>query len=157
MADSGRPRILTVSDRAARGIRPDLSGPALADLLADRGFDVADQAVVPDAVTAVAEALIMMSRSFCGLIVTTGGTGFAPTDVTPEATASVIEREAPGLAEAMRAADPRGALTRGRAGTVDRALVVNVPGSPDGAVETLAVVLDVIPHALELLSGGHPH
>jgi molybdopterin biosynthesis enzyme MoaB len=90
-------------------------------------------------------------------VVTTGGTGFSPTDLTPEATLAVIERQAPGLAEAMRAVSPLGRLSRGLAGTVGQSLVLNVPGSPRGAVESLEAVVDVLPHALDLLSGGTPH
>ena len=88
---------------------------------------------------------------------TTGGTGFSPTDLTPEATDSVIERPAPGLAEAMRAASPLGRLSRGMGGTIGRCLVLNVPGSPKGAVESLEAVVDVLEHALELLAGDQPH
>ncbi|HVA10307.1 MAG TPA: molybdopterin-binding protein, partial [Acidimicrobiales bacterium] len=97
------------------------------------------------------------SSSFAGLVVTTGGTGFAPNDLTPEATRSVIEREAPGMAEAMRAISPLGRLSRGVAGTIGRCLVLNVPGSPKGAVESLVAVVDVCAHALDLLAGGTPH
>jgi molybdopterin biosynthesis enzyme MoaB len=89
--------------------------------------------------------------------VTTGGTGFSPTDLTPEGTRLVLEREAPGLAEAMRAVSPLGRLSRGSAGTVGASLVVNVPGSTTGAVESIEAILDVVPHALDLLGGGHPH
>jgi molybdenum cofactor synthesis domain-containing protein len=105
----------------------------------------------------VAAALRELSSSFAGLLVTTGGTGFSPTDLTPEATRSVIEREAPGLAEAMRAVSPLGRLSRGVAGAVGQCLVLNVPGSPKGAMESLEAIADVLPHALELLAGGAPH
>jgi molybdenum cofactor synthesis domain-containing protein len=105
----------------------------------------------------VSAALGDLSSSFAGLLVTTGGTGFSPTDVTPEATRSIIEREAPGLAEAMRAVSPLGRLSRGVAGAVGQCLVLNVPGSPRGAVESFEAVVDVLPHALELLLGGAPH
>ena len=94
---------------------------------------------------------------FAGLLVTTGGTGFSPTDLTPEATRSVMEREAPGLAEAMRSISPLGRLSRGVAGTIGACLVLNVPGSPKGAVESLEAVADVLGHALDLLDGGRPH
>jgi molybdopterin biosynthesis enzyme MoaB len=98
-----------------------------------------------------------MASGFAGLIVTTGGTGFGPRDQTPEGTRSVLERDAPGLSEAMRLVSPLGRLSRGVAGTKQRALILNVPGSPKGAVECLEAILDVIPHALELLGGGRPH
>jgi molybdopterin biosynthesis enzyme MoaB len=105
----------------------------------------------------VADALRQLAASFHGLIVTTGGTGFSPTDLTPEATRSVIDREAPGLAEAMRATNPLGRLSRGVAGTIGAALVLNVPGSLSGAVESIEAILEVVPHALNLLDGGRPH
>ena len=106
---------------------------------------------------AVAGELARLSASFSGLVVTTGGTGFSPTDLTPEATRSVMEREAPGLAEAMRSVSPLGRLSRGVAGTIGACLVLNVPGSPKGAVESLEAVADVLGHALDLLAGGRPH
>jgi molybdopterin biosynthesis enzyme MoaB len=98
-----------------------------------------------------------MATGFSGFIVTTGGTGFSPNDVTPEATRSVIDRQAPGLAEATRAVSPLGRLSRGVAGTLGTALILNVPGSPGGATESVEAVLDVVPHAIELLVGGRPH
>ena len=150
-------KVLTVSESVADGSREDRSGAALADRLGAAGFAVVERAVVPDGVAPVAEALRRLCEGFCGLVVTTGGTGFAPNDLTPEATSSVLERQAPGLVVAMLGADPRGRLSRGTAGTLGRALVLNAPGSPGGAVDCLESVLDVIPHALELLAGGHPH
>jgi molybdenum cofactor synthesis domain-containing protein len=105
----------------------------------------------------VAEALRAATTGFAGVVVTTGGTGFGPRDLTPEGTEAVIEREAPGLAEAMRLVSPLGRLSRARAGTVGTALVLNLPGSTNGCVECLDAVLDVIPHALDLLAGGRPH
>jgi molybdenum cofactor synthesis domain-containing protein len=150
-------KILTVSDGVAAGIREDTAGPALAARLEAAGFGVADRDVVADDTSAIAAALTEMAQDFCGLIVTTGGTGFSPNDVTPEATHLVIERAAPGLAEAMRQANPLGRLSRGVAGTLGLALVLNTPGSPAGAVEHLEAVLDALPHALELLAGGRPH
>ena len=137
--------------------RPDRSGAALAEALNGHGFHVAEVRTVPDGVPPVADALCELAAGFDGLVVTTGGTGFSPTDVTPEATRTVIEREAPGLAEAMRAVNPLGRLSRGVAGTVGSCLIVNVPGSTKGAVESIGAIVDIVPHALELLGGGHPH
>lgn len=150
-------KVLTVSESVSRGTRQDRSGEDLAAALATHGFVVVERRVAPDGVDPVAAALTDLASSFAGLVVTTGGTGFSPTDLTPEATRTVIEREAPGLAEAMRAASPLGRLSRGLAGAVGRCLILNVPGSPKGAVESLEAVVDVLPHALELLAGGAPH
>lgn len=150
-------KILTISDSVSQGTRQDRSGDELAAALADHGFQVIARRVVPDGVVPVAAALVDLSGNFAGLVVTTGGTGFSPTDLTPEATGSVIDRQAPGLAEAMRAASPLGRLSRGMAGTIGQCLVLNVPGSPKGAVESLDAVVDVLGHALELLAGQHPH
>jgi molybdopterin adenylyltransferase len=150
-------KILTVSDSVSQGTRQDRSGDELAGALADHGFQVIARQVVPDGVVPVAAALIDLSGHFEGLVITTGGTGFSPTDLTPEATESVIDRHAPGLAEAMRAASPLGRLSRGVAGTIGACLVLNVPGSPKGAVQSLEAVVDVLGHALELLAGQYPH
>jgi molybdopterin adenylyltransferase len=150
-------KVLTVSDSVSSGTREDASGEALDAVLSRSVFHVVERRTVPDGVTPVSAALRELTTSFTGLVVTTGGTGFAPTDLTPEATRAVIEREAPGLAEAMRAVSPLGRLSRGMAGTLGRSLLLNVPGSPRGAVESLEAVIDVLPHALELLAGGHPH
>ncbi|MEW6152527.1 MAG: MogA/MoaB family molybdenum cofactor biosynthesis protein [Actinomycetota bacterium] len=149
-----RAKVLTVSDGVVAGTRRDLSGAALADCLGAAGWDVADRWVVADGDERVAGALTELAWGWAGLIVTTGGTGFGPRDLTPEGTRRVLEREAPGLAEAMRAADPaKGRLSRGVAGTLGRCLVLNTPGSAAGAVESLEAVLDVLPHALALLAG----
>jgi molybdenum cofactor synthesis domain-containing protein len=121
------------------------------------GFTVVERQVTPDGMRVVADAIRHMADGFAGLIVTTGGTGFAPNDLTPEATASVIDREAPGIAEAMRGVSPLGPLSRGRAGTIGTCLVLNTPGSPKGAVESLEAVLEILPHALELLAGTSSH
>ena len=150
-------KILTVSDSVSRGTRADGSGDALSAVLAHHGFHVAARRTTPDGLTEVAGALSELSTAFSGLIVTTGGTGFSPTDLTPEATRRVIARDAPGLAEAMRAVNPLGRLSRGAAGCVGECLILNVPGSPKGAVESLEAVADVLDHALELLAGGRPH
>jgi molybdenum cofactor synthesis domain-containing protein len=150
-------KVLTVSDGVVAGTREDRSGEALFDTLDGAGFDVVAREVVADGVESVAGALRRLADGFVGLIVTTGGTGFGPRDLTPEGTRAVLDREAPGLAEAMRLVSPLGRLSRAVAGTVGTALVLNVPGSPKGAAECLGAVLDVVPHALELLAGEHPH
>lgn len=150
-------RVITVSDGVADGTREDRGGPAVRDALVEAGASVDRMVVASDGVEAVSEALQDACAGFHGLVVTTGGTGFGPRDLTPEATRAVIVREAPGLAEAMRLVNPLGRLSRGVAGSVDRALVLNVPGSPKGAVECLGAVLDVVPHALRLLAGDTAH
>jgi molybdopterin adenylyltransferase len=150
-------KVLTVSDGVAEGTREDRSGHALADQLDEAGFDVVERRVTADGVDAVAGALRDLTAGFSGLVVTTGGTGFGPRDLTPEGTRAVLDREAPGLAEAMRLVSPLGRLSRALAGTAGQALVLNTPGSSTGAVETLGAVLDVVPHALDLLAGGRPH
>ncbi len=150
-------KVLTVSDACHDGSREDRSGPAAVERLERAGFTVVARGLCPDGVEPVATAIVELARSFTGLLLTTGGTGFGPRDLTPEATRSVIEREAPGLAEAMRAASPKGRLSRGVAGTVGDCLVLNTPGSVTGTVESLEAVLDVLPHALALLAGEDPH
>ena len=145
-------KVLTVSDGVVAGTREDRSGVALAERLQAEGFAVVEQRVVADGTSAVATALRELTHGFAGLVVTTGGTGFGPRDLTPEGTRAVIDREAPGLAEAMRLVNPLGRLSRGVAGTVGTALVLNTPGSPKGAVECLDAVIDVVPHAVRLLS-----
>jgi len=150
--------VLTVSDRSARGEREDLGGPAVtaAVLVQLPDAAVAERAIVADERAEIAARLAHWADVLgLDLILTTGGTGFAPRDVTPEATRDVIEREAPGLAEAMRAASlritPHAMLSRGVAGIRGRTLIVNLPGSPKGAVENLATIAPVLPHAIELL------
>ena len=145
-------KVLTVSDGVFHGFRDDTGGRGLAAHLITNGYEVIDHRVSEDGVDAVAEALREMSDGFAGLIVTTGGTGFGPRDQTPEGTRAVIEREAPGLAEAMRLVSPHGRLSRGIAGTRGTALICNTPGSPKGMIEQLDAVLDVLPHALKLLA-----
>jgi len=145
-------KVLTVSDGVIAGRREDKSGAALVDALVSAGFEVVERHVVADGVASVAGALSGLTANFIGLVVTTGGTGFAPRDHTPEGTREVIEREAPGLAEAMRLVNPLGRLSRGMAGIRGRAIVLNTPGSPAGAVECLQAVIDVLPHAIELLA-----
>jgi molybdenum cofactor synthesis domain-containing protein len=149
--------VIVVSDGVADGSRDDRGGPALRSALEAAGAVVEAVLVSPDGVAAVADALRAQTAGFAGLVITTGGTGFGPRDLTPEGTRQVIEREAPGLAEAMRLVSPLGRLSRGVAGTVGSALVLNVPGSPKGAVECLGAVVDVVPHALALLAGDRPH
>jgi molybdenum cofactor synthesis domain-containing protein len=148
-----RAKVLTVSDGVVAGTREDRSGEALAVRLGDAGFEVVERAVVADGDRSVAGALRRMCGAFAGLVVTTGGTGFGPRDLTPEGTRAVLDREAPGLAEAMRLVNPLGRLSRGVAGTSGTALVLNTPGSTKGAVECLEAVLDVLPHALALIAG----
>ncbi len=151
-----RAGILTVSDRSARGERLDASGPALKQHLQAAGWQVTRQAILPDELAELRRALVdWADLGECDVILTTGGTGFSPRDVTPEATQAVITRLAPGLAEAMRQASlkitPHAMLSRAVAGIRGRVLIVNLPGSPRGAVENLAVILPVLPHAVQLL------
>lgn len=151
-------KVLTVSDGVIAGTREDRSGDALVERLTQAGFEVVDRAVTADGTDNVAAALTRLTADFAGLVVTTGGTGFAPRDLTPEGTRAVLDREAPGLAEAMRLVSPLGRLSRAAAGTRGRAIVLNTPGSTNGAVECLNAVLDVLPHALALLAeepAGH--
>ncbi len=148
--------ILTLSDRSARGERADASGPALADLIQAEGWSVAKQSLLPDEEAAIRELLIAWADSGeLDVILTTGGTGFSRRDVTPEATRAVIEREAPGLAEAMRAASlkitPHAMLSRVVTGIRKKTLIINLPGSPKGAVENMQVAIPVLPHAVQLL------
>lgn len=150
-------KILTVSDGVIEGTRQDGSGDVVQAHLQAAGFEVVDRLVVPDGIEPVSRALRALADDFAGLVVTTGGTGFGPRDLTPEGTRAVLEREAPGLAEAMRLASPLGRLSRQTAGTVGATLILNLPGSSKGCVECLDAVLDVVAHALELLRGERPH
>jgi molybdenum cofactor synthesis domain-containing protein len=150
--------VLTVSDRSAGGEREDTTGPAIAAALEAIGGERADYRIVPDDREAIREALLEMCASGIPLVLTDGGTGFGPRDVAPEATADVIERPAPGIAEAIRAASLRitaaAMLSRAIAGLRGGTLIVNLPGSPRGARECLEVFLPALPHALEVLAGG---
>jgi molybdopterin adenylyltransferase len=148
--------ILTSSDRSARGERPDLSGPALAELVKSQGWTVVRKQVLPDELVRLRDTLAEWSdRDDLDILLVTGGTGFAPRDVTPEATRQVIQREAPGLAEAMRQESlkvtPHAMLSRGVTGIRGKTIIINLPGSPKAAVENLQVILSVLPHAVELL------
>ena len=147
-------KVLTVSDGVFHGARDDTGGRGLVAHLVSHGFDVVDHRVTQDGVDEVAATLTEMADGFAGLIVTTGGTGFAPRDQTPEGTRAVIEREAPGLAEAMRLISPFGRLSRGIAGIRGRTIICNTPGSPKGAIEQIDAVIDVLPHALRLLASN---
>lgn len=149
--------IITVSTRGAAGTRADESGPAMRGALEGAGHEVSSAALVPDDVNAVANAILDAIRGGANVVLTSGGTGLSPNDVTPEATRRVIDREVPGIAEALRARSlektPHGMLSRGVAGAAGTSLVVNLPGSPRAVRESLEVLLPVLPHAVELLGG----
>lgn len=151
--------VITVSDKGSRGEREDTSGPALAELLTRAGYRVAETAVVPDDREQICRELLRCSDELgIALVLTTGGTGFSPRDVTPEATLSVLEREARGIPETMRYASlritPRACLSRGVAGLRGRTLIVNLPGSRKAAVENLEAVLPALGHGLDVLRGS---
>lgn len=162
-----RVSVLTVSDRSAAGEREDQSGPLIESMMAKKGWQVRDRTIVPDEMEAIQAELVQWAdEDQVDLVLTTGGTGFAPRDRTPEATRQVCDRMAPGLAEAMRAASlkvtPHAMLSRAVAGIRNRTLIVNLPGSPKAVRENLQVLLPVLPHAIEILrdqdveAGPHP-
>lgn len=156
MLDDVTGAVLTVSTRCSRGEREDTSGPLAARLLADLGLDVAPVRIVPDGVEPVREALRAALAAGARVVLTTGGTGVSPSDSTPEATAEVLERELPGVAEAVRrrSAVPAAVLSRALVGTVGDAVVVNAPGSPGGVEDTVAVIGPLLGHLLDQLAGG---
>lgn len=151
--------VITVSDGVSAGAREDGSGEVLQRMLTERGYSVTRD-LVPDDADRIRDAIVAACAS-APLVVTTGGTGFGVRDVTPEATGSVLERDAPGLVHAMIArgleSTPMAALTRARAGTIGRSLVVNLPGSPKGALENLEAIIDLVPHVVQLLGGDNTH
>lgn len=158
--DQTRAAVLTVSDSCSRAENSDLSGPAVAEALRRRNFQVVVRSVVPDEKSAIQEKLIELCRS-AQLVVTTGGTGIAPRDVTPEATRAVCDRLVDGISELIRAKGMRktrfAALSRAVCGIRGTSLILNLPGSPAGAVESLEAVLDLLPHALDLIAGKTAH
>jgi molybdenum cofactor synthesis domain-containing protein len=154
-------RVITCSDAASRGEREDRSGPAVRDLLESKGYEVDAVVVVADTIEFIATAIVDGTEAGNQLVVTTGGTGIAPRDLTPDATLRVCERVIPGFGELMRATSlqktPMASLSRAQAAIRGTALVVNLPGSVNGAVENLEAVLHLIPHAIELLAGKTEH
>ena len=162
MATTIRAFVITVSDACSRGEREDASGEALVELLKSIGAEIVGKTIVPDDLDPLTAVLINAAdREDVNLVITTGGTGFAPRDNTPEATLPAIEREAPGIAEAMRmqtlSKTPMAMISRGVCGIRGSALIINLPGSPKGVRESFAVVAPVLNHAITLLSGNQEH
>ena len=150
--------VITVSDKGYRGERLDTSGPNLVEILKERGFQVVYTSIVPDEMDAIRAALLKCTDELgIALVLTTGGTGFSPRDITPEATMAVVERPAPGIPEAMRAESmritPKGCLSRSVAGIRGRTLIINLPGSKKAAQENILAVIDPVQHGLEMLLG----
>lgn len=150
--------VITMSDKGSRGEREDGTGPAIMDILKQSGYSIDYYKVIPDDVELIKKELIYCSDELCvNLVITNGGTGFSERDVTPEATKKVIEKEVPGIAEAMRMKSlevtPKAMLSRGVSGIRKKTLIVNLPGSPKGAVENLQVILPAIPHGIDILTG----
>ena len=158
MDEKYRALVVTVSDRASAGVYEDETGPAVAAFLAERGYEVEGTLVVPDERAEIESTLARAAERDVALVLTCGGTGFSPRDVTPEATAAVCERMVPGLPEAMRAASAavteRAWLSRAAAGIVGRTLIMNLPGSPRAARENLEAVIGPLAHGLDILRGG---
>ncbi|MBT94694.1 MAG: molybdenum cofactor biosynthesis protein [Acidimicrobiaceae bacterium] len=153
-----RAKIITVSDGVTSGHRKDISGGEIEKFLTESGWEVVIRSVIPDGAESVSTELNKLSSNYHGLIVTTGGTGFGPRDFTPEGTKRVLQREAPGIAEAMRLVNPLGRLSRLVAGTLNEALIINLPGSSQGSIECLEAVTDVLGHAVKLLrDNSDPH
>jgi molybdopterin adenylyltransferase len=154
-----RVAILTISDSSSRGIRPDVSGPALRERCKELGWEVVSEAIVPDEPVTIRERLVSLADGGpADLVLTTGGTGIGPRDSTPEATTETCQKLLPGIPEMMREygrkKNPRAALSRGVAGVRGHTLIVNFPGSPRGAIESLDAVAELLPHALEVLRGA---
>ena len=156
-----RAQVITISDRVSAKTMEDESGPALVQILTAGGFDVLGPTVVPDSQERITAAILAAGAAGAGLVVTTGGTGLGPRDVTPQATAVLLDYEVPGLSETMRragaATTPMAMLSRGLAGVRGRTLIVNVPGSLAGASESLQAVMPALPHAVRLLQGDTSH
>jgi len=157
-----RAKILVLSDASSRGERADLSGPAVRDVLEARGWQVAAIEILPDDLSAIRQKLVALTDADdCEAVVTAGGTGVGPRDVTPEATRGVVEKEIPGLAELMRAEGikktRRAALSRGIVGVRKGKLIINLPGSPRGARESIESILDLLPHVVDLIQGRTAH
>lgn len=151
--------VITLSDKGAAGEREDTSGKALKEILEKQGFKLCHYSVIPDKIPVIVETVIAaIEEEHADLIVTTGGTGVSPTDVTPEAMDQVIEKEIPGMAEAMRAASfsitPRAVISRGRTGIRGNSLIINLPGSKKAAVENIGVILPALSHAMEKIKGS---
>jgi len=151
--------ILTVSDTCSQGNREDVSGRTIAEMLTKDKFEICEKRIVPDDLQAIADELRRFSdEAGVDVVLTTGGTGLGPRDVTPEATASVCQRMIPGLGEIMRAEGlkktPNAILSRGTAGVCGKTLIINLPGSPKAVTESLEIILDVLPHAVKMMLGG---